>query len=210
MQIPVLIRFFFTVGLLKHFYYSPKTFIMKKTYFTTMFMILALAGFSQTEKGSWLLGGNIAYASTHETETGSSSTYSTFTLNPKIGFFPVNNFAVILNTNYISESSGNFNDHILSIGPSVRYYFPGSESVRFFAGTGVGFGSTSDTHNTSYQFEAGPSFFITPAVALELNINYQTTNTKYNNDDPQLPNNYNQSQFGIGFGFIVYLNGKKK
>ena len=182
---------------------------MKKIYFTTILMVLVMAGFSQTEKGSWLLGGNIGYSSTHETETGSSSTYSTFTLNPKIGFFPVNNFAVILNTNYISESSGNFNDHILSIGPSVRYYFPG-QSVRFFVGSGVGFGSTSDTHNTSFQFEAGPSFFLTPAVALEMNINYQTSNTKYNDANSQYNSNYTQSQFGIGFGFIIYLNGKKK
>jgi hypothetical protein len=182
---------------------------MKKIYFTTILMVFALAGFSQTEKGSWLLGGNIAYSSTHETETGNSGTYSTFTLNPKIGFFPVNNFAVILNTNYISESSGNFNDHILSIGPSVRYYFQG-QSVRFFVGSGVGFGSTSDTHNTSFQFEAGPSFFLTPAVALEMNINYQSSSTKYNDADSQFNSNYTQSQFGIGFGFIIYLNGKKK
>ncbi len=183
---------------------------MKKIYFTTILMVLILAGFSQTEKGSWLLGGNIGYSSTHETETGNSSTYSTFTLNPKIGFFPVNNFAVILNTNYISESSGNFSDHSLLIGPALRYYFPGSESVRFFVGSGVGFGSTSDTHNTAYQFEAGPSFFLTPAVALEMNINYQSSSTKYNDADSQFNSNYTQSQFGIGFGFIIYLNGKKK
>jgi|HubBroStandDraft_6_1064221.scaffolds.fasta_scaffold456422_1 hypothetical protein len=183
---------------------------MKKIYFTAIFMVLAIAGFSQTEKGGWLLGGNIAYSSTKQTESGNSSSVSIFTLNPKIGFFPFRNFAVILNTDYITESSGSFNDHSLTIGPSVRYYFPGSESVRLFVGTGVGFGSTSDTHSTTYQFEAGPSFFLTPAVALEMNINYQSSSTKYNNPDTQYNSNYNQSQFGIGFGFIVYLNGKKK
>ena len=169
-----------------------------------------MAGFSQTEKGGWLLGGNIAYSSTKQTESGNSSTVSIFTLNPKIGFFPVSNLAVILNTDYITESSGNFNDHSLTIGPAVRYYFPGSESVRLFVGTGVGFGSTSDTHSTIYQFEAGPSFFLTRAVALEMNINYQSASTKYDAADSQFNSNYTQSQFGIGFGFIVYLGGKKK
>jgi opacity protein-like surface antigen len=183
---------------------------MKKIYFTAVLMVLAMAGFSQTEKGSWLLGGNISYTSTKETETGNSSSVSVFTLNPKIGFFPVNNFAVILNTNYITESSGNFSDHNLLIGPAVRYYFPGLESVRLFVGTGVGFGSTSDTHSTAYQFEAGPSFFLTRAVALEMNINYQSSSTKYNEADSQYNSNYTQSQFGVGFGFIIYLNGKKK
>ncbi len=181
---------------------------MKRIYFTTILMVLAIAGFSQTEKGSWLMGGNIGYASTHESETGYSSTVSVFTLNPKLGFFPVNNFAVILNTDYVSASSDGGSDHSLEIGPAVRYYFPGSESVRLFVGTGVGFGSTNESHSTTYQFEAGPSFFLTPAVALELNINYQSSNTKYS--ESQYVNNYTQSQFGIGFGFLVYLGGKKK
>ncbi len=183
---------------------------MKRIYFTFIFTVLAIACFSQTEKGSWLLGGNIGYTSSHQSEAGNSSTYGIFTLNPKLGFFPVNNFAVILNTDYVSESSGNYSDHDLMIGPAVRYYFPGSPAVRLFVGTGVGFGSTSDTHSTSYQIEAGPSFFLTPAVALEMNVNYQSTSSKYNSGDPQLPNSYTLSQFGIGFGFLVYLGGKKK
>jgi Outer membrane protein beta-barrel domain len=182
---------------------------MKKIYFTTIFTVLAIACFSQTEKGSWLLGGNIGYSSTHESETGYSSTVSVFTLNPKLGFFPVNNFAVILNTDYVSASSGDNSDHSLEIGPAVRYYFPGSPAVRLFVGTGVGFGSTNDTHSTTYQFEAGPSFFLTPAVALEMNVNYQSSSTKFSDTESQI-NNYTQSQFGIGFGFLVYLGGKKK
>ncbi len=182
---------------------------MKKIYFTTILLVLSIACFSQTEKGSWLLGGNIGYTSTHESETGYSGTVSVFTLNPKLGFFPVNNFAVILNTDYVSASSGGGSDHSLEIGPAVRYYFPGSESVRLFVGTGVGFGSTSETHSTTYQFEAGPSFFLTPAVALEMNINYQSSSTK-SDAESQYVNNYTQSQFGIGFGFLVYLGGKKK
>jgi opacity protein-like surface antigen len=183
---------------------------MKKIYFTAVLMVLVTAGFSQTEKGTWLLGGNIGYSSTKQSETGYSSTVSIFTLNPKIGFFPVNNFAVILNTDYISASSTGYSAHSLEIGPALRYYFPGSESVRLFVGTGIGFGSDNDTHSTTYQFEAGPSFFLTRAVALEMNINYQSTSTKYNSGDSQLPNNYTLSQFGVGFGFIVYLGRNKK
>jgi hypothetical protein len=180
---------------------------MKKFYFTTILLAFVFAGFSQTEKGSWLLGGNIAYTSASQTENGNKSTSSIFALNPKIGVFPINNLAVILNTSYTTISSGGFSDHSLAIGPAVRYYFQG-QAVKFFLGTGVEFGSTSGNyHSTSFQFEAGPAIFITPAVALELGINYQTGTLKNSQDDSY---SSKMGQFGVGVGFMVYLGSKKK
>lgn len=181
---------------------------MKKIYFTSILLAITFAGFSQTEKGSWLLGGNIAFSSTTVKENGNSSNYTLFGLNPKIGVFPVKNFAVILNTNYLTSSGS----HELTIGPAVRYYFPGSEFVKLFVGGGVGFGSTTETHSTTYQFEAGPAIFIRPSVALEFNFYYQSGNTKYDNsnDFPPYNNEFTQSQFGIGVGFMVYLGKGKK
>jgi hypothetical protein len=179
---------------------------MKKICFTTILLVAAIAGFGQTGKGSWLLGGNIAFSSTTTKGIGSTSDNSTvFGLNPKIGLFPINDFAVILNTNYLAGSGF----HDLTIGPAVRYYFPGSESVKFFVGGGVGFGSNNYTHSTNYQFEAGPAIFIRPSVALELNLYYHSGNTVYNKSENTTDNDYTQSQFGIGVGFMIYL-GKNK
>ncbi len=73
---------------------------MKKFYFSSILMLLVLTGFSQTEKGNWMLGGNIQFSSNHQSDNYNSGTLSTFALNPKIGYFPMNNLAVILNTNY--------------------------------------------------------------------------------------------------------------
>jgi len=183
---------------------------MKKIYFSSVFLLLVFAGFGQTGKGSWLLGGNIAFSSTTVKENGNSTNSSLFGLNPKIGLFPVNNFAVILNTNYVTESGY----HDLLIGPAVRYYFPGSELVKLFVGGGVGFGSQENAQSTSYQFEAGPAFFIRPSIALELNLYYHTGTTKYDQsgDFPPYNNNneFTQSDFGIGLGFMVYLDKRKK
>jgi opacity protein-like surface antigen len=69
----------------------------------------------------------------------------------------------------------------------------------------MGFGSTSDSHNTTYQFEAGPAFFITPGVALEATVNYESASFKSDQSDAKMT----QSTFGVGIGFMVYL-GKKK
>jgi hypothetical protein len=194
------------VGLFRNYSLTLKLTIMKKFYFTSILLAFVFAGFSQTEKGSWLLGGNIAFTSSSQTENGNKSSSTLFALNPKIGVFPINNLAVILNTSYATLSSDGFSDHSLSIGPAVRYYFAG-QAVKFFVGTGVEFGSTSgDYHSTTYQFEAGPAIFITPAVALELTIDYQTGTLKNSQAGSY---SSNMSQFGVGVGFMIYL-GKKK
>jgi len=183
---------------------------MKKIYFTTILMVFVTAGFSQTQKNSWLLGGNLDFTATSQTANGQGGNSTVFALNPLVGYFPANNFAVILNTNYISESyktdgsPNSFSDHSLNIGPLVRYYFPASESVKFYVGGGVSFGSMSGEHSTTWQLQAGPAFFITHAVALEFNINYQSTHFTSDGFDYATI----QSQFGMGVGFMIYL-GKK-
>ena len=180
---------------------------MKKFYLSSALLFFVFTGFSQTQKGSWLLGGNIAFSSisTKENGIGNGST-SVFQFNPKAGLFVANNFAVILNMTYTSLSDDNFSDHDLSVGPAVRYYFPGSEKLKFFVGAGMGFGSSSETHNTSYHFEAGPAIFITPSVALEVTLNYESANaTSKQSSDYKLT----QSKFGGGIGFMIYL-GKHK
>jgi outer membrane protein len=179
---------------------------MKKIFFSSVLLVFVFTGFCQTQKGSWLLGGNIEYSSISSKENGNGSgSTSVFQFNPKAGLFVVNNFAVILNTTYTSLSGDGFSDHNLSIGPAVRYYFPGSEKLKFFVGAGMGFGSSSDTHNTSYQFEAGPAIFITPSVALEVTLNYESATATASQSDYKLT----QSKFGGGIGFMIYL-GKHK
>ena len=175
---------------------------MKKFYFASILMFLVLSGFSQTEKGNWMLGGNIQFSSNHQSDNYNSGTLSTFALNPKIGYFPMNNLAIILNTNYLSQSVDQSSYHTLLIGPALRYYVPASESVKFFFGTGVGFGSGNGYTSTAWQFEAGPSIFLSRMVAVEMNINYQTESQKATE---QNGGTVKSSLFGVGLGFMIYL-----
>ena len=188
---------------------------MKKIFFVFILFTAVLNGFSQTEKGSVLLGGNIDFTSTTTSQDGmygghSSSTL--FTLNPMIGIFPVNNFAIILSTDYATGSysynGSSTSGHTLLIGPLLRYYIPASQSVKFFGGAGVEFGSGDGETTTVYQLQAGPAFFINRNLALEFNINYQTATVKSPGDIVS-PATMKQSQFGIAIGFMVYL-GKTK
>lgn len=188
---------------------------MKKIYFLLFLLSTVLVGFSQTEKGSVLLGGNVDFTSTSSTtggQYGGHSNSTLFVLNPMIGVFPVNNLAVILNTNYMtgsfSENGNSSSGHTLLIGPLLRYYIPTSQSVKFFGGAGVEFGSGEGQTSTVYQFQAGPAFFINRNLALEFNVNYQIGTVKYQGDIVSQPST-SQSQFGISVGFMVYL-GKGK
>jgi Outer membrane protein beta-barrel domain len=188
---------------------------MKKIYFSLIFLTMVLAGFSQTEKGSVLLGGTIDFTSTSTSQGGIYDYHSSttmFALNPMIGIFPVNNFAVILSTDYVtgsfSENGNSSNGHTLLIGPLLRYYFPASQSVKFFGGAGVEFGSGEGQTSTVFQIQAGPAFFINRNLALEFNVNFQTATIKSQGDITPQPDT-KQSQFGISVGFMVYL-GKGK
>ena len=187
---------------------------MKKIYFSFILLSAVLTGFSQTEKGSVLLGGTIDFTSTTTKgngQFGSDSKSTLFTLNPMVGIFPVNNFAIILNTAYatgtFNEGGNSSSGHTLQIGPLFRYYFPASGSVKFFTGAGVGWGSAVGMTSTVYQFQAGPAFYISRILALEFNANYQTANVKYSSG--MYSTTSKESQFGISVGFMVYL-GKTK
>jgi hypothetical protein len=190
---------------------------MKKIYFVLIFLSAAFGGFSQTEKGTVLLGGNINFTSTSSSfvgVNGGNSSTTIFTLNPMIGIFPVNNLAIILSTDYttasFTENGNSSSGHSLLIGPLVRYYVPASQSVKFFGGAGIEFGSGEGQTSTVYQFQAGPSFFISRNLALEFNVNYQWATINYSSDLSSQPTE-KQSQFGISIGFMVYLgNGKSK
>lgn len=188
---------------------------MKKFLFNLILLTSVMFGFSQTEKGSVLLGGTIDFTSTSTSQGGMYGYHSNatmFALNPMIGIFPVNNFAVILSTDYVtgsfSENGNSSSGHTLLIGPLLRYYFPASPSVKFFGGAGVEFGSGEGQTSTVYQFQAGPAFFINRNLSLEFNVNYQTATVKSQGDITVQPDS-KQSQFGISVGFMVYL-GKGK
>src|SRR5437773_1616449 len=77
--------------------------------------VMAMASNAQTEKGDWMLGGNL----TISTATGNSQ----FTLQPMGGYFFANNFVAGLNVTFNFQKKGDVKTDEIAAGPFARYYF---------------------------------------------------------------------------------------
>ncbi len=179
---------------------------MKKIVFCLLTVTaLATRTQAQTEKGDWLVGGNM----TINTTSGNSQ----FTLQPSAGYFFAHNFAA--GAEFLL-SFGKFGDEkttTVGIGPFARYYFDLKEghfkpllhaSIDFANQTTkipVG-GSTVKTSNsvTSFFIGAGGAYFINDNVALEGIAGYN--NSKVENLSAQ-------GGFLFRVGFQVHLLGSE-
>ena len=180
---------------------------MKKIVFCLL-TLTALAGRTQaqTEKGDWLVGGNM----TINTTSGNSQ----FTLQPSAGYFFAHNFAA--GAEFLL-SFGKFGDEKTStvgIGPFARYYFDLKEGhFKPFVHTSVDFasqttkipdggGTTIKTSNTitSFFIGAGGAFFINDNVALEVLAGYNNS---------KVQSQTGQGGFLFRVGFQVHLLGSE-
>ena len=154
------------------------------------FFILLNYGYSQTEKGTWMLGGNASYQSVDDE--------SFLILNPNLGYFFANKFVMGLNANYINSDGSD----ILALGPYVRGYFLTNEKGSIFAQAGYNYlrfsdGNDSESEN-GYSLGIGYAVFLNSSIALELSGNYTkydfgNTNTVFLGSDSDI------LSFNVGF-----------
>jgi len=145
--------------------------------FSILFGLNANAQFS---KGNWLVEGNIGditfsnNKSDYSTPTTSSSTTSkgfSLDINPKAGYFVSNNLVTGLSLNVnLYNYKGDYNNAVglkvsdydssgsqLTASPFLRYYFSGTEKIRFYAQADAGYSiNLSDKYKqTSYNTTTG-------------------------------------------------------
>src|SRR5215213_733735 len=118
---------------------------MKKFFMVAVATILMQTGFSQINKGQWLVGGNAGFSSS---KIGDFKT-STIEFAPDAGYFFIDNFAgglrVSVQSIKIKLDAEDATSSSTSIAPFVRYYFlPASQKVNVFADASYGFGSTKE------------------------------------------------------------------
>ena len=160
------------------------------------FLALGLAASAQTEKGSWLVGGNV------ELNTAKNNTVIGFT--PMAGYFLINNFAVGADVNFNYTKSGTGKQTTFGIGPFARYYL-GTMNIRPFAHANVDFVSTNTKVGTTSSTATGTNFFLGAGLAAFINRNvaieglagYSSTSTA---------NQGSYGGFGLKIGFQVYLS----
>lgn len=155
---------------------------MKKFFLAVVLVIIGITAVQgQTEKGTWLLGGNISF------QASEGSTL--FTATPNIGIFVANNIAVGGQVTLLASDGYT----AWAIGPFVRGYFAGSEKGKFFGqlGLNVGGAEGSDTE-IGFGIGAGYALFLNRSIAIELGANYNKTGD-------------NNGIFGLGAGFQIHF-----
>jgi hypothetical protein len=174
---------------------------MKKVLLLVLVIASTFAASAQTEKGTWLLGGN---ANFHSSKSSGSSSTTFVSITPNIGYFICDDLAVGGMADFYSESDYQTD---FNIGPFVRYYFlPIGTNAKLFGQGSIGFGSNkysgeSSLGYTKWALAAGPAFFLSPTVALETTLYYSSSKDKgfsaYNS-------------FGVNVGFQIHLKRGKK
>lgn len=140
--------------------------------------------FAQTEKGTLMLGGNASF----ESQGGSSA----FLLNPNLGLFVADNFAVGLNATLLTGEGTT----VWGLGPYGRAYFGGGEKGKLFAQAGVNLLGFSNDFGSDTEFGwsvgAGYAIFLNQSIALELGPQY----SKFGDDD---------GRFNVNVGFQIHF-----
>ena len=187
----------------------------------TLLALIALTAHTtlraQLTKQSWMVGGSIAFTSATNTQTFGGVTSTLFSITPKAGYFIIDRLAAGVSvaaafSHYHYNSQPNpqtFNSSIYGIGPFVRYYFLPTQKptnilveVYDLYSTNTATGN-SNTHTNEYGFAAGPAFFLSPSVALELTLGYY-----WDKGPTAYPTTPTTHTFKTALGFQVYLPGK--
>lgn len=173
-----------------------------------------LAGFvssAQTQKGYYLIGGNIGNIG--GTFQGGSSSFN-FNLSPKVAWFVKDRLAIGGQVDLGVGSAKNAGTQFTySVGPMARYYFTKNEVGEFvkhttiFAEANVGIGGTNNSKSkvstNGFNAGVGPglAYFVTENVALEALAKLNLT-TGFGNSTMALSPS-------VGVGFQVYLPTSK-
>ena len=169
---------------------------MKKMLLTLLLTTGVIIANAQTEKGDWMVGGNLSL--------NTSGNNTEFSLTPDIGIFIINNLAFGGNLGFIYSKSGDANVTSFGIGPFLRYYFTTARirpilhgSLNFLSQKTKITGLPSTTNNvTSYFLGGGAAIFISDQVSIDAVLGYANSKIK----------NYGSNGgLALNIGFQVYL-----
>lgn len=181
---------------------------MKKVLFASFLLVSSYVSQAQINKGQWLVGGNISFASTKYGDIKDSKVTS-FEISPDAGYFIIDKLAAGVRLGYSSTKAKTADDASteFSAAPFVRYYFlDAAQKVNVFADASYGFGSQGAADKESFNFYsimAGPAVFLTPNTALEFAVGYHSMGGDAYGDD-------RWGTIGFNVGFQIHLGGGSK
>ena len=170
---------------------------MKKVILSLAIIVIAVVSANaQTEKGTWLVGGSAGF---HSVKDGSSDAVTSVTIAPSAGYFVGKDVAVGA---AIQFATVNKNYTTFAFAPFVRYYFaPLGDHAKLFVNGTFGLGTVKGYQSSSvgfstFEFSAGPAFFINKSVALEVALAYGQNKFKGSDATKDL---------GLKVGFQIHL-----
>lgn len=172
-------------------------------------LLFIATSFGQTEKGSFLLGGNGSLSIKKYKSSGFDS-HKIININPNFGYFIKDNLVIGIKTPLYLEG---FNSDIFSfkfgINAFSRYYFAKTEKTSFFSS--ANYGLSNYQHEGSYssylnEYSAGIglgfTYFLTKSIGFETELKYDYSKI--------FNNSVGEDNFGVNFGFQIYFNKQKK
>jgi len=160
---------------------------------------LSLNAEAQTDKGDWMVGGNICFRT--------NKNNSNFSFSPNAGYFFARNFVAGANLQTDFEKTGDIKSSTVGLGPFARYYF-GEGAFKPFAVTEFNYlllstkynGNKTNTNGYGWLLGIGGAAFISNDVALEAVAGYNYS---------QFASASSNTGFSLNFGFQVYINKGK-
>ena len=164
-------------------------------------LIVTAASFAQTNKGDWMVGGNLTVNTTEDN--------TDFTLQPSAGYFFARNFAAGAQVLLSFGKNGDTHTSSIGIGPFARYYFE-LKNPQFKPLLHADFNVASNRYKTngvsttntvtSFFLGGGAAYFINSNVALEGVAGYNSS--KFEDNDAN-------GGFRFRVGFQIHLLGSE-
>lgn len=174
---------------------------------------IALTGFANAQKGTYLVSGNLTYQSISNSQTEAAD-YDYFNFNPKVGYQFTDNWTLGIESSVNTQktkqtSSYESKRNGYAIGGFVRYSKPLSETFSLFTDFGLGYVNTKERltinagadENTiksnGFYAQLQPLLFL--KVKNNFGINFGLGGVAYNNTTIKGSNN-TTSSFSLNFG----------
>tara|TARA_R110000796_G_scaffold92271_2_gene196486 strand:- start:55 stop:618 length:564 start_codon:yes stop_codon:yes gene_type:complete len=180
-----------------------------RTLFFFLVLVTSLTLNAQITKGNWLVGGNGSFYSTtviSEDSFGNEirSEGTSLRLNPNIGYFFYDKFAIGLDVSlsFANSEGANNSNWALGVGPFARYYFLEQEKrINIFGAVNLSYSMglseiNNGNNSTLYGLSTGAVLFFNSSVGLELSLNYSDTTSRR---DGSADSNFRNLFVTIGF-----------
>ena len=145
------------------------------------------------KQGVYNLSGSISYSNSKDTTPGTTVKQFSFSIAPEFNYFVVDNLLVggsitFQYAEYEFSSSGYYPNNkdiqrMYGIGPSIRYYFTGSEIIPFI-GVSASYLTINNSNFEAKSFTAtaGINYFLSNSAALEPYLSYSIGSYYSDND----------------------------